>query len=468
MEPLLSVNIPSDPIWPETLNEYGIRLRNGTITAVEVTKDYLQRIEQFNPKLKAFVHVANESAIEAAREVDNLLRVGTDLGPLMGVPISVKELFKVEGMPAGAGSAIDVSEYIGDEGCFIRRLKQAGCIILGTTRSTEFAFSTFNFNQHQPWNPRDKDIHRITGGSSQGAAVAQAAGLCAISIGTDTGGSVRVPASLCGLFGYLPSHHLFPRDGLFSLLPESDTIGFLANSAIDAQLMYSVLETKSIDENIILNELTFGKPGNHFYDHLEPEVLQRVNVALELLKDSGINLVPVEVPDPQDELSSFGKLNHDYPKLFKAQLKSMFGENKLNQLLPSMNENTRIGLQQIEDLSAGELSHLKKQLAKFRDFSQSLMDNIDGWLVPSLPMTAIPMSEIDTMAKAMALQVRAGRNMSMINKLRFIAVTIPIPGIEGELPVGLQLIMPNGQDKRLLATACSVEKQIVKLSNFDD
>jgi len=465
-------SVPKDPIWPETIKSYALKLRSGDITAVSATLSYLERIKAYNSKLKAFVYVAREQALADAAEIDRLLANGKDLGPLMGVPVSVKELLKVEDMPVGAGSLIkqsefDFSEKIGKEGSFVQKLKKAGCIILGTTRSTEFAFSTFNFFDHQPWNPCDTKIHRVTGGSSQGAASAQAAGLCALSIGTDTGGSVRVPAALCGLFGYLPSHDLFALDGMFSLLPVSDTIGILANSAIDTQLALLALENHQPLSTLSLESLTFGKPVNHFYDSLDEDVNKLVESAIKGLAKVGTNFTDVVVPDSQDKKQFFSQVNGQYGKLYLAHLKALFGEEKLTQLLPLMDENTRLGLEPIDDLSAAEYINLQEDLQTLRHQAQSNFTNCDAWLVPSLPITAAPLADIDTYTKASELQLRAAKNMSMVNKLGLIAVTIPIPRIDGGLPVGLQLIMPKGQDQKLLATACLIEKEIGLLSRVE-
>src|SRR5262249_37326030 len=153
-----------------------------------------------------------------ARGVDRLLASGTDLGPLMGVPVTVKDLFTVEGMGRPKlGSALDVDDLVEPEGAFIRRLKRAGCIILGTTRMTEFAFGLVNLPEPPPWNPCDLQVHRMPGGSSSGAAAALAAGMCALSVGSDTGGSVRHPAAMCGLVGLKTTVGMWPTDGVFPM-----------------------------------------------------------------------------------------------------------------------------------------------------------------------------------------------------------------------------------------------------------
>ena len=273
---------------------------------------------------------------------------------------------------------------------------------------------------------------------------------------------MRVPAAFCGLFGYLPSHDLWPRDGLFPLLPLSDTIGILANSAQDARLACSALEDKAQDEDedVSLEGLCFGKPDNHFYEDLDPEVAAWVDTALNRLQHAGINLVPVSVPNPDDGTQLYGKLNREYGKFFRAHLRATLGEEHFCELLSAMDDNTRLGLEAIDDLNTAEYIRLRESLETLRANAASAMRELDGWLVPSLPMTAMPLTGINGYSEAAALQLRAGRNMSMVNKLGYIATTTPVPRDDGGLPVGLQLVMPNGHDQRLLVTACAIEQQL--------
>src|SRR6185437_6623249 len=181
-------NLPADPLDAITLEEFGRRLRSGRMTCESATRAYVERI--------------------------GLLASGTDLGPLMGVPVAIKDLFTVDGMPRPrCGSDVDISDLVPPEGEFVRRLKRAGCVILGKTRMTEFAFGLVNVAHPTPWNPVDSQVHRMPGGSSGGSAAALAAGMCAFSIGSDTGGSVRHPAAMCALFGYKATSGMWPTDG---------------------------------------------------------------------------------------------------------------------------------------------------------------------------------------------------------------------------------------------------------------
>ncbi len=257
--------IPADPLAESSISQFGVALRDGNITCEQATKAYLDRISALNPRLKAYVHVDDERALSTAAGLDRMLKGGTDLGPLMGVPVAVKDLLTVEGMPTRGGSRINIEDILQPEGRFIRGLKWAGCIILGKTRCTEFAAGAHNVSHPTPWNPADLKVHKTPGGSSSGSAVAQTAGLCAFAIGSDTGGSVRLPAALCSLFGYKTSTGLWPLDGVLPLCPDMDTLGLLANSAADAALAYSVLSDVPLPLTGKSPEgITLGVPTRHF------------------------------------------------------------------------------------------------------------------------------------------------------------------------------------------------------------
>ena len=188
------------------------------------------------PKLRAFTFVDTERALARAKAIDRLLAAGIDLGPLMGVPIAVKDLFSVDGMPTTAGSDVDIADLVPPQGRFVDRLQRAGCVILGKTATTEFALGGFNLRRPPPWNPCDPEVARMTGGSSHGSAVAMAAGLCAFSLGSDTGGSVRWPAALCGVVGYKATTDHWPQDGIFPLSRAMDSIGVFTRCVADAAL----------------------------------------------------------------------------------------------------------------------------------------------------------------------------------------------------------------------------------------
>jgi aspartyl-tRNA(Asn)/glutamyl-tRNA(Gln) amidotransferase subunit A len=237
--------------------------------------------------------------------VDARLAAGDDLGPLMGVPIGVKDLCEVEGMPLTAGSALDADvlhSIVGAEGSLVSALKAAGCVILGKTKTTEWAFSPTGINRTKgtPMNPADAAVSRLPGGSSAGSAVATAAGLAAFAIGSDTGGSVRVPSALCGVVGIKTTIGLpgWGTDGVFQLSSTFDTMGPLAKSAADVALVLSALgeptQPAPVPEP---TSLRIGRATNAvLWEGCDEHVLRSVERALELLKAAGATVVDVELP----------------------------------------------------------------------------------------------------------------------------------------------------------------------------
>ena len=217
--------VAPSPIEPGGLIEFARQLRSGEVTAASATSEYVKQIERLDPHLGAFVHVDDGGAMETAGAVDQLLASGVDLGPLMGVPVAVKDIIAVSGMPTKAGSQVDVSDLIGSQGGFVNQLRRAGCVVLGKTATVEFALGAGPHAAGTPWNPWNRDTHCLPGGSSSGSAVAAAAGLCAFALGTDTGGSVRIPAALCGVAGLKTTHGLWPLDGVLPAAPTFDTMG---------------------------------------------------------------------------------------------------------------------------------------------------------------------------------------------------------------------------------------------------
>src|SRR5690349_19352014 len=254
------------PLDGTPLADYAAGLRDGTYSAEATTRGALARIDAANEALDAFTFVDAEGALAAARAADAHLLARTDLGPRMGVPVALKDLYAAAGMPMTAGSRIDIADRVPAEGTLVRALKRAGAVILGKTRTTEFAFGTFNPSHPTPRNPADRAVHRMPGGSSSGSAVAEAAGLCAIAFGSDTGGSVRQPAALCGVAGFKPTAGRLPLDGIFPLSPTFDSPGWFAHRVADLALVWQVLSNEAPARARPLDTLVLGKPGAHFFD----------------------------------------------------------------------------------------------------------------------------------------------------------------------------------------------------------
>src|SRR6185369_6746574 len=224
-----------------TIEQFGRRLRARELTAVRVTDECLRRIEADNPRLNAFITVMADEAMRQAREADQELAAGNDRGPLHGVPFSIKDLLDIRGVPTTAASRVREGHVAECDAPCIAHLRQAGAIFVGKTNLHEFAFGTTNEDSAFGPARNPHDPARSPGGSSGGSAVSVAAGMALATIGTDTGGSIRIPAAACGVVGLKPSSGEVSIDGVVPLSRTFDHVGPLAGSVTDAALVYHAL-----------------------------------------------------------------------------------------------------------------------------------------------------------------------------------------------------------------------------------
>jgi aspartyl-tRNA(Asn)/glutamyl-tRNA(Gln) amidotransferase subunit A len=447
--------LPPDPIGRGGLADYGRRLRGGEITAEAATRAYLDRIEALDPRLGAYECVAGERALAAARALDALLAAGTDLGPLMGVPVAVKDLFAVEGMPTHAGSNLDLSDVIGPEGSFVKRLKRAGSIILGKTKTVEFALGTTGISKPRgtPWNPWDASAHRVPGGSSSGSGVATAAGMCAYAVGSDTGGSVRLPAAFCGIFGLKTTVGLWPTDGVFPLSRDLDSIGLLTRSAADAAVVYAALTGQAVPAARPLNGLRLGRPAPYFYDKLEKQVEICLDAALAALAEAGVQVVPMEVPEAQEREKYF-------PVVLPADLITVLGRERFlegrDAIDPIVAARGAKGL----EVRAPDYNQLRWRRLQLCESATKRFRGLDGWVTPTIARAAMPVSDFDDLGEGMRLTLAITQATQPVNLLGLCATSTPIQTFGAEYPIGLQIVCPGGGDAEALAIALAIEDLI--------
>jgi aspartyl-tRNA(Asn)/glutamyl-tRNA(Gln) amidotransferase subunit A len=447
--------LPPDPIQRMGIAQFGIRLRRGEISSEAVTLQYLERIAALNSKLDAYVHVAADTAVETARGIDRLVKGGTDLGPLMGVPVAIKDIFTVTGMPTRAGSKMDISDLVAAEGSFVNSLKRQGCVLLGKTRTIEFAAGAQNVKHPTPWNPWDTDTRRTPGGSSSGSAVALSAGLCAFSVGSDTGGSVRLPAALCGLFGLKPSVGLWPTDGILPLCPAMDTIGLMTNSACDAAHIFSALTAKPIQHARPLKGLRLGIPHKHFFNDLDPHIQKAFQDSQAKLKEAGAEFVSIELPEVDEAVAIFSNM-------VPADLATTLGRERflnaqdildpvlVDRLLPGM-----------ELLAVPYIRMLRRQ-NELTQIGATRMAGLDAWICPTTPVLPRPVSSCDDAATAGAFTFKALQNTRPANIYGYCASTLPVNHQDSRsaLPVGLQIHCAPQQEAQLLSISQAVEQVI--------
>jgi len=272
-------------------------LRRKKLSPVELVEILLARIEQLNPQLNAYLTIAAEQALTRARSAETEILRGRWRGPLHGVPISLKDNIWTRGLRTTAGSKI-LSEFVPDEDAtLVRRLQRAGAIVLGKTNMHEFAYGVTTNNPHfgptrNPW-----DTARIPGGSSGGSAAAVAAGLCFASVGSDTGGSIRIPAALCGIVGLKPTFGLVSCHGVVPLSASLDHTGPLARTVADATILLSVIaKRRAKTSRTRKGRLRLGMPREYFWEKLDDEVRHLVEVAARSFEQQGFSFEEVSLP----------------------------------------------------------------------------------------------------------------------------------------------------------------------------
>lgn len=458
----------ADP-FDQGLTRFVEGVKSKEISPLEVTERCLQRIDTLQPRLQAFEFIATEQAIAQAKSIESAIAAGHSVGPLAGVPVGVKDIFTVQDMPTYNGSLHPNDNLNGPEGEVIRRLKSAGCIIIGKTKTVEYALGATGINTARgtPVNPWDSSVDRIPGGSSSGSAVAVAAGLCAFALGSDTGGSIRVPACLNGLVGHKTTKGLWPTDGVFPLSSTLDSTGALCRSVADAALLHSIVTGESLLDQPQLSALTIGHPAGYFMDELDTDVQAAFEYAMQRLRECGVKFEPIELEEAHERAKLF-------PDIVPAELISQLTPDGFRQAQKDMDSVTGARAEQGLSVSAADyISAINRQRVLCEIAAQKLT-GLDGWITPTCPFTALPIVEAtEGPLKQRALQ--ASRNTMPFNLFGLTAITLPIqqmlPNRSAPLPVGMQLVAAANEDARLLSMAAAIEAALdpaplVDLSGF--
>ncbi len=456
----MSGGLPPVSLHHASASELGRAIAAGTITSTVIVETFLERISRWEPKLNAFVQLHADQARHAAHLADKLMAAGGALGPLHGVPFVAKDLFDVAGFPTGAGSTALPKPKAHSTATAVSRLLDSGMILLGKAHMVEFAFGGWGTNPvlGTPWNPWDLVQHRIPGGSSSGTAVAIAAGLAPCGLGTDTGGSVRIPAAMCGLVGLKTSPGVVSRAGVFPLSHTHDTVGPLARSVEDIAQLLAVLQgfdsgdiaTQGISWIDALGDLQRGVAGLRLArlraeDHgeLSPGVEAAYTRALEIYAELGASIVAISMPRPLDEyMRRAGDIMSAESYATLADL--------VDDEHSSVDPFIRMRIRRGRDIDARGYLDLLDYRAEVQVEMASVFDGIDALILPTCPMAAIPVSEVDESVTPLS---RLGR---FVNLLDLCAVAIPA-GLENGLPVSIQIIAPCFKDALALRVARAFE-----------
>ncbi|MBQ0967340.1 MULTISPECIES: amidase [Streptomyces] len=431
--------------------EAAARIADGGLSPVDLAQQVLARIREDDPRVGAYTVVLEESVLEEAERASARIAREGPRGPLDGVPVSVKDLFDVAGTPTWAGSAA-LCEAGGTPAAadapVVARLRSAGALLLGKTRMDEFAFGTVTPGTRNPRCPE-----RSAGGSSGGAAAAVAAGMGPLALGTDTGGSVRIPAAMCGVVGLKPTYGVLPGEGVVPLSWSLDTPGVLSRSVADAALAFAVLtgtgtdahvEPWSVPEPASAEGLTLAVPDDALFSRCSPDVAERVAAAVDLLAAAGARIVRVSLP--------MADLVSPAVALIMAAEASAHHRRALRDgtaLHPTTRDRLEEGAlvparDYIDALRTRQLLHTKWQEA---------FEGIDAFVLPTVAVPPVAHGEF------FLPQPDGGMDVVPVASTRFAhpasltglpALSVPCGSPEDGLPVGLQFMgRPHGEQTLL-------------------
>jgi aspartyl-tRNA(Asn)/glutamyl-tRNA(Gln) amidotransferase subunit A len=440
-----------------TLAELAADLAAGRTTSRALAEAALERIaDPAGEGKRAFVKVYADNARAAAEAQDKLRAAGYVVSPLAGIPVSIKDLFDVAGERTLAGSrALDDAPPAKADAPIVARLKAAGAVLMGRTNMTEFAFSGVGINPHYgtPGNPWDRK--RIPGGSSAGAPISVADGMAAVAIGTDTGGSVRIPAAFCGLAGLKPTQFRVPREGATPLSTTLDSIGPIGASVACCALTDAVLagEPPAVPEAIPVEALRLGIPQTLVLDDLEPAVAGAFERATSALARAGARIVEL----PLKPLGDYAAINAKGG--FSPCEAYAWHEPLLKRRGGDYDPRVRVRIERGREMTGVEYVRLLEQRADLIARVDRETAHVDALIMPTLPLVAPPIAAFAKDEDFWRLNGRILRNAAPINFLDRCAITIPISP-PGEAPVGLTAVGGHGEDRRLLAMALGIEALI--------
>lgn len=439
---------------PESVDEAARWFRTGSLTIERLTKSYLDRIHQLQPQLNAFITVTDALAMETARRLDAELQAGKDRGPLHGIPIAYKDNIDTCGIPTTVGAEFFRDRIPDNDASIVRRLTDAGMVMLGKLNMSEFAsgssgVNVFFGNVHNPW-----DLTRAPGGSSSGTGAAVAAGMTLTGIGTDAGGSIRQPASRCGIFGLRPT---FGRVDLAGVWPRTRTLGAggpMTRCVRDAALIMNALVgsgdgsaedfTSQLDRGVA--GLKLGLIEGYTFNDIDPEIEQILRDAMEVLTRLGAEIVTVRIPELTGTLeysSLFSNvLLYEFNEILGPQYrnadKSLFG--------PAVHSDLQRGAQVLPETYRRILEERPAQSASVK----KVFEKVDALLAPVLPnVTPLQSAGPEVWAR--------GRQFNL--PFSFIGVpSVSVPcGFALGMPVGLQIVANDREEALLLRIAAAFE-----------
>jgi aspartyl-tRNA(Asn)/glutamyl-tRNA(Gln) amidotransferase subunit A len=442
-----------------TIADLAPHVRSGAVAAVDLVSECLGRIER-HARLNAFISVSADAALAEARQADVDRASGRYRGPLHGIPISLKDLIDVAGMPTTAASELRRHHVADEDAPLVARLRRAGAIVVGKCNLHEFAFGTTS--EESAWGPvrHPDDPARSAGGSSGGSAVAVATGMSLASIGTDTGGSIRIPAAACGIVGLKPGRDEVPTGGVVPLSRTLDHVGPLTRSVADAWMVFQVLCSRAPNPTIrpleprAAKTLTIGVPRPYFFDLLEDDVRAAIDRSLEALEDAGVRLVDVAVPHAPLIASVY--LHLVLPEASAYHRRTLDAQAEL--YTPAVRQRLEMG----GYVLAEDYVRAMQGRDVLRAEVNQALRGLDALALPTLPIEAPRLGQGMAAFPGRSEPIRNVmlRLTQLFNVTGNPAVTLPCGRTRAGLPCGLQLVGRSGGTPQLLAAAAACERYL--------
>lgn len=450
-----------------SIKEASNDIRSGMTTPTELVMDALERIDQLDAEIQAFVTVLREEALQEAEKAEREMRTGLVRSPLHGIPIGIKDIIAVKNVRTTAGSQV-LADYISPEdAAVVEQLRKAGAIFIGKTNTHEFAYGTYTPPTRNPW-----DTTRIPGGSSGGSAAATIADMCLGAIGTDTGGSIRIPAACCGVTGLKPTYGRVSCYGVIPLSWSLDHVGPLARSAEDCAILFDAIagydprdpnsvsgppsrSTATLIQNaedrgpVSLQGLRIGLPQEAFIGPVDSEVQAAWKAALLVLQEGGAEILDVELPRPTMEMYR----TIQQPEATLSHQQKGWLTDKLDLYGAGTRKNLLIGQQVL----AVDYLLAQHERRIFASAVRTIMQQVDALALPTIPVPAIPVTQIDQEIIIDGVPKQATVSLLSLtmpfNLAGLPALSCPCGFTTEGLPVGLQLVGKPFEETTVLRIA---------------
>ena len=436
-------------------------IRSSQVSPVEVTQACLSRIAALNPELNAFITVTEEMALAQAREAEAEIQRGRWRGPLHGIPLGFKDLIDVAGVRTTAGSAVFEHHVPTEDAEVVRRLKAAGAVIIGKHNLHECAYGGSGVISRYGPARNPKDHQRITGGSSSGSAAAVAAGLCYGALGSDTAGSIRLPAAFCGIVGFKPTYGLVSIRGVIPLSWSYDHVGPIARTVTDAAMILQVIAGYDPDDFTSRNypaadyagavgkrsrKLRVGMPRAVFYDGMDSEVQPAIDAALRVITKISADVREVTIPVDADRTVARAE-SYVFHQPNLAEHAGQYDPETLRRINTGADVTVSQYVQKLN-----ELKLLRRRAGEF-------FQEVDVLVTPTTPVPPPLLAELQAdMPRLRERELVMLRNTRPFNVLGLPAISVPCGLTSAGLPVGLQIAGPPGGEAQVLAFARRFEK----------